>query len=134
MPTCSRPISGWETTDVSALLDVRNFSVAYGAVPVVRDVSLALQSGEIMALLGRNGMGKTTLLRGLLGLAPVRKGTARFADADISAVADRKNFARRDRVCSSRTRDFRQSYRPRKSADERARSGGNFLLDAGARA
>ena len=42
MPTCSRPISDWETTDVSALLDVRKFSVAYGAVPVVRDVSLAL--------------------------------------------------------------------------------------------
>lgn len=72
---------------MSALLDVRNFSVAYGAVPVVREVSLALQAGEIMALLGRNGMGKTTLLRGLLGLALVRTGTARFADADISALA-----------------------------------------------
>jgi len=71
---------------VSALLDVRNFSVAYGAVPVVRDVTFALEAGEIMALLGRNGMGKTTLLRGLLGLAPARKGAAGFADTDISLL------------------------------------------------
>jgi branched-chain amino acid transport system ATP-binding protein len=72
---------------MTALLDVSNFSVAYGAVPVVREVSLTLQTGEIMALLGRNGMGKTTLLRGLLGLAPVRTGAARLAGADISALA-----------------------------------------------
>lgn len=71
---------------MTALLDVRNFSVAYGGVPVVREVSLTLQPGEIMALLGRNGMGKTTLLRGLLGLAPLRTGEAKFEDMDIASL------------------------------------------------
>jgi branched-chain amino acid transport system ATP-binding protein len=71
---------------VSALLECRDFFVSYGPVPVVRGVSFSLEPGEIAALLGRNGMGKTTLLRGLLGLAPVRQGTARFAGTDISSL------------------------------------------------
>ncbi|MGZ5837537.1 MAG: ATP-binding cassette domain-containing protein, partial [Xanthobacteraceae bacterium] len=51
------------TTD--AILKVERFSAAYGPAPVVRDVAFYLRPGEITALLGRNGMGKTTLLRGL---------------------------------------------------------------------
>ena len=70
-----------------ALLEIERFAVAYGPAPVVRDVSFSLSSGEIMALLGRNGMGKTTLLRGLLGLAPVRKGSALFAGTQIAELA-----------------------------------------------
>jgi branched-chain amino acid transport system ATP-binding protein len=70
---------------VSALLHLENFSAAYGEVPVVSNVSLDLTPGEIMALTGRNGMGKTTLLRGVMGLASVRHGTVQFAGADIGA-------------------------------------------------
>jgi branched-chain amino acid transport system ATP-binding protein len=51
---------------------------------VVSNVSLDLAPGEIMALTGRNGMGKTTLLRGIIGLTSVRRGTAQFAGADIA--------------------------------------------------
>jgi branched-chain amino acid transport system ATP-binding protein len=75
---------------VSALLDVERFAVAYGPVPVVRYVTFSLGSGEIMALLGRNGMGKTTLLRGLLGLAPVSTGSVRFGGIDIGALPTEK--------------------------------------------
>jgi branched-chain amino acid transport system ATP-binding protein len=70
---------------VSALLHLKDFSAAYGEVPVVSNVSLDLAPGEIMALTGRNGMGKTTLLRGVIGLTSIRRGTAQFADADIAA-------------------------------------------------
>jgi branched-chain amino acid transport system ATP-binding protein len=70
---------------VSALLHLDRFSAAYGEVPVVSNVSLGLAAGEIMALTGRNGMGKTTLLRGIMGLAPVRRGAVRFAETDIVA-------------------------------------------------
>ena len=68
---------------MSALLHLDKFSAAYGEVPVVRNVSLDLAPGEIMALTGRNGMGKTTLLRGIIGLTSVRRGTAQFAGADL---------------------------------------------------
>jgi branched-chain amino acid transport system ATP-binding protein len=64
------------------VLAATNFSVAYSEVPVVRAVSLAIKPGEIVAVLGRNGMGKTTLLRGIIGLAPVRHGGLVIAGLD----------------------------------------------------
>ena len=72
---------------MSALLHIKNFAAAYGEVPVVSNVMLDLKAGEIMALTGRNGMGKTTLLRGIMGLTPVRQGTVHFAENDIAAQA-----------------------------------------------
>jgi branched-chain amino acid transport system ATP-binding protein len=54
---------------------------------VVRGISLAIESAEIVALMGRNGMGKTTLLRGLMGLTPVRDGRATLAAREISALS-----------------------------------------------
>jgi branched-chain amino acid transport system ATP-binding protein len=73
--------------EMSAILAARNFSVAYGEVPVVRAISLALGPGEIVALLGRNGMGKTTLLRGIVGLAPVRQGDLTINGEDMIGAA-----------------------------------------------
>jgi branched-chain amino acid transport system ATP-binding protein len=72
---------------VSALLKAERFAAAYGPAPVVRDISLALEGAEIIALMGRNGMGKTTLLRGLMGLTPVRDGRVTLADREISALS-----------------------------------------------
>jgi branched-chain amino acid transport system ATP-binding protein len=71
---------------VSALLKAERFSAAYGPAPVVRGISLALDGAEVVALMGRNGMGKTTLLRGLMGLTPVREGTLTLADREIAGL------------------------------------------------
>jgi branched-chain amino acid transport system ATP-binding protein len=71
---------------MNALLQTKGFQAAYGAVPVVRDVSIAIAPGDVVALLGRNGMGKTTLLRGLMGLVPVRRGGVTLAGTDIGAA------------------------------------------------
>ncbi|MGM3293811.1 ATP-binding cassette domain-containing protein, partial [Escherichia coli] len=49
-------------------------------------VDLAMAEGEAVALMGRNGMGKTTTIRSIFGLSPLRHGTVRFAGADISAA------------------------------------------------
>jgi len=68
---------------MAALLETDSFSAAYGQAPVVRGVSFALGAGDVIALLGRNGMGKTTLLRGLMGLTPVRGGKVNFSGEDI---------------------------------------------------
>ena len=72
---------------MSALLKAERFAAAYGPAPVVRDISLELKGAEIVALMGRNGMGKTTLLRGLMGLTPVRGGKVTLADREISALS-----------------------------------------------
>jgi branched-chain amino acid transport system ATP-binding protein len=72
---------------VSALLKAERFSAAYGPAPVVRGISLALDGAEVVALMGRNGMGKTTFLRGLMGLTPVRDGKVTLADRKISALS-----------------------------------------------
>ena len=71
---------------MSPVLAVNKFFAAYGEVAVVREISLNLASGEIVALLGRNGMGKTTLLRGIMGLTPVRSGELRIVGADMLAA------------------------------------------------
>jgi branched-chain amino acid transport system ATP-binding protein len=68
------------------MLDVENISCFYGAVQVLRDFSLRLEAGEILCLLGRNGAGKTTALKALMGLMPVRSGRILFDGTDLTAL------------------------------------------------
>jgi len=71
------------TTD---LLLMDGICAGYGAAEVLRDVSLRLPRGESLALLGRNGMGKTTLLRSILGLTNQTAGRIAFAGADLARL------------------------------------------------
>jgi branched-chain amino acid transport system ATP-binding protein len=57
-----------------AILDVRELTAGYGATTIVRDVSLFVNSGEVVVLLGPNGAGKTTTLRAISGLIPAKAG------------------------------------------------------------
>ena len=58
---------------MTALLEVEVLETAYGSSQVLFGVSLSIGQGEVATLLGRNGMGKTTTVRSLLGLTPDRK-------------------------------------------------------------
>jgi branched-chain amino acid transport system ATP-binding protein len=69
---------------VSSLLENSGLEVAYGASQVLFGIDLAMAEGEAATLLGRNGMGKTTTLRALCGLQPVRAGRIRFMGEDIT--------------------------------------------------
>ncbi len=68
------------------LLEVVGLSAGHGDAVVLEDVSFTLERGEALALLGRNGMGKTTLLTTLMGLTRVHGGTMRFAGRGLAAV------------------------------------------------
>ncbi len=69
---------------MSALLEVAGLEVAYGASQVLFGIDLAIAEGEAATLLGRNGMGKTTTLRAICGLEPVKAGRIRFMGDDIA--------------------------------------------------
>ena len=60
------------------MLEVRDLSVAYGESQVLWNVSLDVPAGGAVCLMGRNGVGKTTLLKAIMGLLPTRSGTLRF--------------------------------------------------------
>jgi branched-chain amino acid transport system ATP-binding protein len=66
------------------MLDLSGIDVFYGETQAVFDLSLHLEPGEVLALLGANGAGKTTTLRAILGLTPPRRGRVRFAGNDIT--------------------------------------------------
>jgi len=63
---------------VTAVLEVSGLEAAYGQSQVLFGLDLAVEAGEVATLLGRNGMGKTTTVRAILGLTPPRSGTVRF--------------------------------------------------------
>ena len=69
-----------------AVLDLDNLSVAYDRAPVVRDLSLTVGSGEVVALLGANGAGKTTTLRAISGLLKHGAGTVKLAGSDLAGI------------------------------------------------
>jgi branched-chain amino acid transport system ATP-binding protein len=71
---------------VSALLEVAGLAVAYDGMRALQDVSLTADSGTIVALVGANGAGKTSLLRAISGLVRATQGTIRFDGDDITRV------------------------------------------------
>src|ERR1700716_3653828 len=65
--------------ETAALLEVDGIETCYGLSQVLFGMSLSVRSGEMVALMGRNGMGKTTTIRSIMGLTPARAGVIRFA-------------------------------------------------------
>jgi branched-chain amino acid transport system ATP-binding protein len=68
---------------MAALLEAEHLAAGYGPAEVLFDINLRVGEGEVVTLLGRNGMGKTTTIRVLMGLLQPRGGTARFAGASL---------------------------------------------------
>jgi branched-chain amino acid transport system ATP-binding protein len=73
--------------DTAPLLDVENIETCYGLSQVLFGMSLQVRSGEMVALMGRNGMGKTTTIRSIMGLTPARAGRIRFGDKEVRGLA-----------------------------------------------
>jgi branched-chain amino acid transport system ATP-binding protein len=72
---------------VTNLLEVTGLKSGYGLVPILTGISIAVEAGEFVGILGHNGMGKTTLLRTLMGYLPATEGTIQFGGADLTRLA-----------------------------------------------
>ncbi|PKO34960.1 MAG: urea ABC transporter ATP-binding subunit UrtE [Betaproteobacteria bacterium HGW-Betaproteobacteria-7] len=68
------------------MLKIDNLHQAYGGSHILRGLSFELQKGEVTTLLGRNGVGKTTLLKSLMGLVKTKQGSITFAGRDITHI------------------------------------------------
>ena len=69
------------------MLEANGLCAGYGAIPVLRDITLSIAQGESVGILGHNGMGKTTLLRTLIGALKATAGTVTLNGSDITRAA-----------------------------------------------
>ena len=72
------------------MLEVRNLETAYGDSQVLFGMELSVEVGQAVTLMGRNGMGKTTTIRSIMGLTPARSGSITFEGAEIRGLSDYK--------------------------------------------
>jgi branched-chain amino acid transport system ATP-binding protein len=72
------------------MLELDRISAGYGAAQVLREVSLHIAAGEILCLMGRNGAGKTTCMRAIMGLLPLMGGRVLLDGAEVSALPAHK--------------------------------------------
>jgi len=88
-PTVSSPVAGGasgRTERREVVLETVGLRAGYGGKPVLQGVDLTVREGEIVAVIGRNGVGKSTLMKTLIGLLPVAGGTIVMAGADIGTL------------------------------------------------
>jgi urea transport system ATP-binding protein len=76
------------------MFEVTNLSSAYGQSEVLHGIDLAVAPGEIVALVGRNGMGKSTLMKSLIGIMPARSGRIVVDGADVTALPSHQRVAK----------------------------------------
>lgn len=69
------------------MLAVRQLEAGYGESVILRDVTLEVQRGEVVCLLGRNGVGKTTLMKSIMGVLKARKGKVIYCESDLTKRA-----------------------------------------------
>lgn len=75
------------------ILAIDDLHVAYGQSEVLHGLNLAVARNEIVALMGRNGMGKTTLMKSLMGLLPTKRGMVKVDDAEITGLKSYQRVA-----------------------------------------
>lgn len=78
------------TKENHVLLEVDNINTFRGAAHIVRDVSLHVDENEVVALVGRNGAGRTTIIESIVGLLPIRDGNIKFHGGEIGRLPPHK--------------------------------------------
>jgi urea transport system ATP-binding protein len=76
------------------MLDVANFHVAYGQSEVLHGLNMSVSPNEIVAIMGRNGMGKTTLMKALMGILPTKSGSVTLNGDDVTGLKSYERVAK----------------------------------------
>lgn len=76
------------------MLNLTDYAVSYGQSQIIQGLNLSISAGEIVALVGRNGMGKTTLMKSLIGMIESRSGKVLFDGSDIISLASHERVHR----------------------------------------
>jgi branched-chain amino acid transport system ATP-binding protein len=80
--------------DGDPILELSDVAVRYGGIQALRGVSLRVNQGEVVALIGANGAGKTTTLKTTIGLLPLTAGSVRFLGQDLARISTEERVAR----------------------------------------
>ncbi len=101
------------------MLAINNLSVSYGQSVVIRDLSFSVGQNEVVAIMGRNGMGKTTLFKSLMGILPARSGSIKLGETELGPL-ELSASARTERPSRSASRRSARciSCRPQVSGAE----------------
>lgn len=75
------------------MLEISDYNVAYGQSEVIHNLNLSLQRKEIIAIMGRNGMGKTTLMKSMIGMIPSAGGSIKLDGKDLSGMKSHQRVA-----------------------------------------
>ena len=75
------------------MFEVKDYHVAYGQSEVINGMNLSLKPKEIVAIMGRNGMGKTTLMKSLIGMIPTRSGSVQLEGKELSGMKSHQRVA-----------------------------------------
>src|SRR6204780_3433495 len=79
----AKPISGPDMPEINAMLAVKGLEAWYGESHILHGVTFEVQAGEVVTLLGRNGVGKTTTLKSIMGIVEERSGSVRFEGCEL---------------------------------------------------
>ena len=99
------------------MLKVDNISLYYGAAQALRGVSLSAEPGKVTCVLGRNGVGKTSLLRAMVGQYPIAGGSITLDGNDITGLKPYERARRRHRLRAAGPRDLSAADGGGKSQD-----------------
>lgn len=75
------------------MLEIKDYNVSYGESSVIKDMNLKLEKNEIIAILGRNGMGKTTLMKSMIGMIPTNSGSLTLQGKELSTMKSHERVA-----------------------------------------
>jgi branched-chain amino acid transport system ATP-binding protein len=88
------------------LFDARDLHIAYGDIRAVNGVNFYLEKGELVSIIGANGAGKTSILNGIMGIVPLKKGKIRFDNKEMTFLATYQRARAGIRMVPERARVF----------------------------
>ena len=97
-------------SEAPVILDVKGLRSGYGRVPILHGLDFAIHEGEIVGILGHNGMGKSTLLKTLMGLVPTTGGTITFDGVDVTHEPSHGPVPPRNWLRAAGARNFSDTF------------------------